>query len=148
MNETYPQKQTSKWTLPAILFSFFVIGCAMFIWPLISLIGMLREISAEVQFITLDKGAYYLFGGGLFFLTLSIGTALSFKYKERVATRFVKYFGILLVLSPLMAFVLPQIVHLVTEEYLFDRHYSICEAKSTQWLHVRTIVYTKTLPCD
>lgn len=120
----------------------------MCIWPILTMLDMLETISQRADFITFDKGAYYLFGGGLFFIILSVGAAISFKVKNISPKKYASVYGTLLLTSLALVFIIPHVVHLMVDENMASKGYSLCEAKSTQWLHARTIVYAKALPCD
>jgi len=48
----------------------------------------------------------------------------------------------------IITFLRPQIVHRATDNYLENHGYQVCESRSKQWLHVRTIVYSKFISCD
>ena len=148
MNNSHQEKTISKFQLVGILLIFFVFGVIMFIWPILSALDMLKEINTHAKFITLEKGVYYAFGVGVFFLVFVLGIVIANFVKDSMAKVYGKYYGMSLIVSVAITFVLPQVVHFVTEKYVFDNNYVVCEARSTQWLYIKTIVYTKSLPCD
>lgn len=152
MNNASLTKPASNLKLIAILTAFFLIGTAMFGWSVVSAMDMLEEIYSHARYITLNKGVYYLFGGGLFFLVMvlgvPIGYIIGYFVDDRYAKTYGKIYAILMIVSVVIAFVLPQAVHYFTEKYVFDNGYVVCEEKSYQWLHARKIVYARTLPCD
>ena len=128
--------------------SFFLLGALMMTLTIAELLDMLGEIRNEDTLVTLDMGMYYLFGGGLFFFVMVIGVEYPKLFNKPLPRGIDKFLALLLLSGIVLMFVLPHVVYAFVDDYLQNNHYVICEAKSTQWLHVRTIVYTKTLPCD
>ena len=117
-------------------------------WTINAALEMLTEIKAQSKYITLDKGAYYLFGGGLFFLLMSLIVPVGHLVPDSKAKKYSKYFMTLMLASVALVFILPHAVHYFTEKHVFADGYEICEARSKQWLHAKTIVYSKVKPCE
>ncbi len=132
----------------AIAISFFLLGILMMILTVAELSEMVGEILNEARLVTLNIGMYYLFGGGLFFVVMVIGLVYPKLFKKQLPRGVEKLLIFLFLSGIVLMFALPHVVHAYVDGYLQNNHYVICEAKSTQWLHVRTIVYTKALPCD
>lgn len=130
------------------VFLLFVVGVVMVAVPVDALLDMHSQIESQSELVVVKKGALYLFGGGLLLIILFIWVTYAMISGKPLPKKFEKIgfaiFGVCLALI----FVIPTTLHLAVEQNLTDKGYVICEAKSTQWLHVRTIVYTKTLPCD
>jgi hypothetical protein len=134
--------------LSGILLVFFIIGLLMTIWSVVTLIDMVNAINEEAEYVTFDKGAYYLFGGGLFFVVMSLGSYLSFFIHDSWAKTYTKSIGLSMVACLILVFIIPNIVHSYISQNLKSTGYAICEAKSSQWLHVKTIVYSKGKNCE
>lgn len=148
MSSTGKNDTLSMPVLFGVFVAFLLLGVLMCTWPTITLMDMLEAINHRADLIAFDKGAYYLFGGGLFFIILSVGAAISFKVKNISPKKYASVYGTLLLISLALVFIIPHVVHLMVDESMTSKGYSLCEVKSTQWLHAKTIVYTKSLPCD
>lgn len=133
--------------LVGILSVFLVIGILMMVWSVSSMVELGQVISQQAEEITFDKGAYYLFGGGLFFLVLSLGSFISFFIRDELAAIYARSIGIFMLVSLVLVFLLPGVVHRHVDQTMEQGGYSICMAKSSQWLFVKTVVYSKKSPC-
>ncbi len=139
------ETQPSTLKIYSILIVFASIGLVSIFISISSFIDLLSQIFHSREQIIFDKGAYYLFGGGLFFVLLVLGFFIVKKLK--VSDKFQKIFVAIMALSLILTFTLPQIIHISVENNLENKNYQVCVEKSTQWLHAVTIVYTKKLPC-
>ena len=146
MKTVIEEKPISIGLAYSILFVFFVIGIISVFIPINFFIDMFMQISSRQEQITLDKGVYYLFGGGVFFVLMGLGIFVSkvFKVSEKVE----KIIVALMIVSIFLIFALPQLVHVSVESYVENEGYQVCREKSHRWLFVVTIVYTKTIPCN
>ncbi len=127
---------------------FFIIGLLMTIRPVVTLIDMVNAVYEEAEYVTFDKGAYYLFGGGLFFVVMSLGSYLSFFIRDAWAKTYAKTIGLSMIVSLILVFIIPNMVQGYIGQNLESTGYAICEAESSQWLHVKTIVYSKGTTCE
>ena len=140
------EKPISIGTAYGILFVFFVMGVVSVFVPIDFFIEMFKQISTNQDQITLDKGVYYLFGGGAFFILMVFGLFITRVFKA--SENFEKFIVTLMIINIFLIFVLPQIVHFSVSTYLEGQGYQICREKSWRWLNVVKIVYVKELPCD
>lgn len=148
MNTMEQSKKMAPLALFGVFLLFLGVGLVMLVWPIISMLDTMEEINTQAEFITFDKGAFYLFGGGAFFVVMTVGSAISFYIKDRYARKYTTIIIVLIVMSLSLIFILPHLVHAIVEDTVAEKGYVVCEARSTQWLHARVIVYTKKLPCD
>lgn len=139
-------KSTSLYTIVGLLTFFTVLGVVLILVPVEFFKDLLTQITERSEEVVFDKGIYYMFGGGVFFLLLVLSFFLVkvLKVSENVE----KIFVALIFISIILVFALPQIMHYSVGNYLENEGYRVCEEKSTRWLHAVTIVYTKTLPCS
>lgn len=146
MKNVIEEKPISTGTAYGIFFVFFVIGVVSVFVPIYFFIDMFMQISTKQDQITLDKGIYFLFGGGAFFVLAGLGIFVTrlFKVSEKIE----KFIVTLMIISIFLIFALPQIVHFSVANYLEEEGYQVCPEKSHRWLFVVTIVYTKSLPCN
>jgi len=143
---TQVQDHPSPLKIYSILAAFAALGLVSIFVSINVFIDLLTQIFENRDQIVFDKGVYYLFGGGLFFVVVVLGF---FMVKVlRVTDKIQKILVALMALSLVLTFALPQIIHISVEKNLENKNYQICEEKSTRWLHAVTIVYTKTLPCE
>ena len=143
---TQVQNHPSPLKIYSILAAFAALGFVSIFVSINLFIDLLTQIFESREQIVFDKGVYYLFGGGLFFVLVVFGFFMVKVLK--VSDRFQRIFVAIMALSLILTFALPQIIHFSVESNLENKNYQICEEKSTRWLHAVTIVYTKTLPCS
>ncbi|HED16068.1 MAG TPA: DUF1240 domain-containing protein [Gammaproteobacteria bacterium] len=137
--------QPSPIKIYSILAAFAALGLVSIFVSINVFIDLLTQIFENRDQIVFDKGVYYLFGGGLFFVVVVLGFFMVKVLK--VTDKIQKILVALMALSLVLTFALPQIIHISVENNLENKNYQICEEKSSRWLHAVTIVYTKTLPC-
>lgn len=142
------EKTVSMKTGYALGFGFLLLGILMIALPLIELVDMLSEIRSDSEFITLDLGVYYFFGGGVFFIVMVVGLVYPKLFNKQLSPGVEKLLIFLFLSGITLMFILPYAMQTIIDEYMHNNRYIVCEAKSSQWLHVRTIVYTKSLSCD
>ena len=138
----------SIWYILCITFIFSAIGIVALYYAVNVLIILTTEISNLNELITIDKGAYYLFGVSFIFIIFVIGLIHTRIFNKKISDSIDKLYTRLLIGALALTFIIPQIIHFSAAYYLENEDYQVCEEKSTQWLHVVTIVYTKTLPCS
>lgn len=139
------QDHPSQLKIYSILTAFAALGFVSIFVSINVFVDLLTRISEDRQQIVFDKGVYYLFGGGLFFVLVVFGF---FAVKVlKVSDRFQKSLVVFMALSIAVTFLLPHIIHTSVENNLVSKNYQICKEKSSRWLHAVTIVYTRTLPC-
>jgi len=149
MNISVTEKQHSSLKLVGLLLIFLILGVAMISWPIFLTINLYEAFSNHKEIIEFEEGVYYLFGGGLFFIVMSMGSGVAFLFKkDYVATTYIKIIVALMGLSLVLFFVLPSLAHSYADDIFTKNGYSMCESKSRQWLFVRTFVYSTKQPCD
>ncbi len=137
----------SIWYISGITVIFSTIGIVTLYYVVNVLITLTTEISSLNELIAIDKGAYYLFGVGLIFIIFATGLIHTRIFKKEISNSNDKLYAYLLIGALALTFIIPQIIHFSAANHLENEGYQVCEEKSTRWLHVVTIVYTKTLPC-
>lgn len=147
MEITDPPKP-SGWYILIFIIAFSVMGFTALYYAVIVSIELVTEVSSQIELITFEKGAFYLFGVGGGLLTIVFNIVYSGILKKELPDFLHVLLTRLLIGSVVLTFALPQIVHITIEPYLEDQGYQICREKSHRWLHVVTIVYTKNLPCS
>ena len=141
------EKPISMTSAYAILLVFLLLGIVFVIVPINFFIDMLGEINAQAQFVYFYKGAYYLFGGGLVLLLIVLGLAIPKIVNKSMSPGFGKIYITAFIGSFVLVFILPNIIYYIVDDYLLENKYLVCEEKSTQWLHNKTIVYSTKSPC-
>lgn len=110
-----------------------------------SLASELMSSSAEISF---NKGSIYLLGISIVLFVFVGGIIFtSYLNKQLKATTNKKLTNVIVALL-VATFLMPQLAHYAIDHYALGNGYEICESKSKQWLHVKTIVYSKTGACD
>lgn len=138
----------SKWiTYPTIIF-FILLGFGSFIIASTSFISLVSEIKLHNDLISINKGLFYLFGVGIGSVVLVIDGVYTSMLNKKLPNNLYRLLTRIGILSIAIIIVLPHLIHYLAANHLENEGYQICESRSTQWLFVRTIVYTKTLPCD
>lgn len=148
MKKTSNDKAMSMRMAYGIILLLFVVGVVMVAVPISALHDMLTQIDSQSEMVVFEKGAFYLFGGGLLLILLFIWVTYALITNKPLPKKLEKMGFTVLGVCLALIFIVPITLHMAVEQNMIDKGYVICEAKSTQWLHVRTIVYTKTLPCD
>ncbi len=146
MKITEPKKLT-KLQLAGLLIVFFIIGLVMLVFPVMEFKHMISDINARSEYIILDKGMYYLPGGGLLFLLISLIPLIAWFVKDSAANKFGKIFFYSMIGCVVGAFILPYLVEMHYDQKIRNMGYFVCEARSYQWLHAKKIVYTRKMPC-
>ncbi|SEA24447.1 hypothetical protein [Alkalimonas amylolytica] len=102
---------------------------------------LLDGLFSSADAITLNKGAFYCFGGamlGCILLYFGInklrGKAVTKAQNKTASYGFFIGLGLIVIL--------PQLIHHTTENYLQANGYQICELQSRKWLHDKVMVYT------
>lgn len=128
--------------------AFAVAGLWSLYVPIRSSIELQHAIASHAEKIPFDKGAYYLFGGGLYvtgtLLLLLYGYLVKqVKPNKVLASIITVWFFFSIISIP----ILPQILSVGVGNYLENNEYTYCEKLSHQWTFVRTMVYTKKGGC-
>ena len=142
------EKPASKWIVILTTLSFGIIGIGALYIAVDATISLITGIYNFQDNIEFNKGALYLYGVGLILLIFVVGIIYTNYLKKNISSHANKIIGKAVLVFLLITFFLPQIVHYTTANYLENRGYQVCEARSKQWLHVRTIVYSKLVSCD
>jgi len=149
MKISVTEKQFSSLKLVGLLLIFLILGVAMFSWPVFFTVNLYEAFKNHKEIIEFEEGVYYLFGGGLFFIVISMGSGVAFIFKkDYVAATYVKIVIALMGLSLVLFFVLPSLAHSYVDDIFTKNGYSMCESKSRQWMFVRTFVYSTRQPCE
>lgn len=130
-----------------ILLAFLAIGLACIWIPSVHFIEMLGAVTSNEARITIEKGAFYLYGGGIALLALLIDGFYNAVLRQKISQTVSSWVSRVAIIGLIMVPILPALIHYPTAYVLERRGYSECEARSSQWLFVRTIVYTKPGKC-
>lgn len=131
----------------AILLVFLLIALACILLPAAYLLDMFDSIFSRSPQVVIEKGAYYLFGGGVALLALLPDGFYNTILRRKPPANAEKLTGRLAIVGLLMMPALPALIHYPTAHHLQSRGYAKCEALSSQWLFVRTIVFTLPGEC-
>ena len=93
------------------------------------------------EIVVFDKGSFYMLGVGGGLAVLSFVTIQEGWLNRPLSKSQSKLLTKLAILSIVLVFMLPHIVHYVANNYLQNQGYSVCEKASHRWLFVRDIVY-------
>jgi hypothetical protein len=148
------EKPLSSSKLYGLLTLFILFGIMCLLWPIYSTIELINTIALHNETIIFDKGVYYAFGVGLLFAPGPIWILYLYMFRNKNSEKVQRYdkvkeqriqrnaylfFACCLAIT----FILPQIVSISVGQYLEQHGYIYCDKLSTQWLHARTMVYTK-----
>ena len=137
------QKTLSNLKLVGILLAFFLLGIISAYFPINSSIHLFKAIQSNSDIISFDKGAFYLFGGGLIFIAAPLWILYLYITKKDKADKLQHFMMIFFGVAFLLIFILPQIMSSSVGNLLEKRGYNYCKKQSRQWLFVNTMVYTK-----
>ena len=146
--EITDEPEPSIWYLLGFTIVTSVMGVASLFFAFNILMAMLTEISTKTEFITIEKGVYYFFGIGTFFLQYTVWLIYIKIFNNEISRTLSIIITWSIVGSIALMFVLPQIIHYSVANNLEAQNYKVCKERSRRWLHNVTIVYTKTLPCE
>ncbi len=141
------EKPGSKWIVILTVCSFGFIGLGALYVAVDTTTFLIRGIYNSHDIIEFNKGAFYLYGVGLILLIFVVGIVYTNYLKKNISNHTNKIIGKVVLVCLVITFLLPQIIHYATANYLENRGYQVCETRSKQWLHVRTIVYSKLVSC-
>ena len=141
------EPEPSIWYLLGFSIALTAMGIASLYFAINILMTMLAEISNQAEFITIEKGVYYLFGIGAFFLQYTVWLIYIKIFNNKISRTLSIIITWSIVGTLALMFVLPQIIHYSVANNLENQNYQICKERSRRWLHNVTIDYTKTLPC-
>lgn len=142
------EKPASKWIVILTALSFSFIGLGALYIAVDTTRFLIIGIYNSQDNIEFNKGALYLYGVSLILLIFVVGIIYTNYLKKNISNHTNKIIGKVVLVCLIITFLLPQIVHYATANYLENNGYQVCEARSKQWLHVRTIVYSKLVSCD
>jgi len=151
MNNANASKLKNTIIIISFVIGALILGVALVVWPIWTMLDMLNSLNDQAEYVSFDKGAYYLFGGGICFLTFSLGTIFGYIFRnlnKQQLEIFKKTFYTLIVIGLVTIFTLPHAVEYYVDDLLIKNGYSICEARSSQWLHAKTVVYSLKKPCE
>jgi len=142
-----PEK-SSQITILITVVSFALLGVGALYIAINTTFSLIRHIIYLPESIEFNKGALYLWGVGFVLLLFVVGIVYTNYLKKTISKKTNKRLTQFVIFLLLLTFLLPQVVHYVTAEYLEKKDYKICESKSRQWLHVKTIVYSRLSSCE
>ncbi|GHU46244.1 hypothetical protein AGMMS50289_19170 [Betaproteobacteria bacterium] len=88
-----------------------------------------------------DKGSFYMLGVGVGMLALAIGTVQEYWFGKPLSNKQAAYFTKMALMSLVLIFTVPHLIHYCADNYLLKRGYSVCEEASRQLRLVRDIAY-------
>ena len=136
-----------RWLAGTFLFMFAAIAAICLWLPVNGLTELIGSIEQGAPKIVFDKGVFYLFGAGLALLALLPDGISNVLFRKRIGGRIKKWVMRSAAAGIVLIIVVPHLVHWSLSRSIVDRHYSECEAESSQWLFVRTIVYAQPGHC-
>jgi len=142
------EKPSSKLIVILTTLSFGIIGLGALYIAANTTIFLIVDIYNFQENIEFNKGAFYLYGVGLILLIFVVGIIYTNYLKKNISNHTNKIIVKVVLVCLIVTFLLPQIVHYATANYLENHGYQVCEVRSKQWLHVRTIVYSNLVACD
>ena len=131
-----------------ILLAFLAVAVTCMMLPAISFFEMIGRISSKANSILINKGVYYLFGGGLALSILLVDGVYNTLLRRKIPEKIKKIVSIIALSGLALVVTLPLAVHHLSAYVLEKRDYEVCESASSQWLFVRDIVYTRPGVCD
>ncbi|MFK5915405.1 MAG: hypothetical protein QM484_13620 [Woeseiaceae bacterium] len=137
-----PEK-TSKLTIILTAISFAMIGLAALYFAIVKTSSLILDATYLPESIDFNKGALYLWGVSFVLLFFVAGIIYTNFFKGNISNKLNKRLTQLVIFLLIFTFTLPQVVNHIVDSYLQEQGYTICESKSKQWLHVKTIVYSK-----
>ena len=126
-----------------IMLAFLLVGLVGIYFPVSSSLHLLEAISSHSDKIAFEKGAYYLFGGGLILTIIPIWAVYALVSNQKHNEKFFRVMVTFLGVCFISIFILPRIMSSSIGDYLENRGYTYCDKQSRQWLLNRTLVYTK-----
>ncbi len=142
------KNKNSSVTVFTTLLSFLALGVLslyFFITHLASLVLDLINLPPDIYF---NKGSLYLFGVGVILLIFVAGIFYTYYQNKKLTSTANKKITHIIIFLLLTIFIMPQITHFTVESYFLKKGYAVCEAKSKQWLFVKTVVFSKDSGCD
>ncbi|GHU46242.1 hypothetical protein AGMMS50289_19160 [Betaproteobacteria bacterium] len=106
-----------------------------FYWLFEVFFGKLSEL--EVFY----TGHFYMLGVGVGMLVLAIVTVQEFWLGKPLSNKQAAYLTKMALISVVLAFTAPHLIHYCADNYLLKRGYSVCEEASRQWRFFQHIVY-------
>jgi Na+/proline symporter len=135
-------------TILITLISFIILGLGSLYFAVDNTFSLIIGLSSLPDNISFNKGAQYLWGVGFVLLIFVIGIIYTNYLKKSISKKRNKQLSIAVIFLLLFTFLFPWFVHYIPDSYLKNHNYRICEAKSKQWLHVKTLVYSKSASCN
>lgn len=96
---------------------------------------------SDTGIVLIDKGSYYMLGVGTGMLDLAFIVIWEQWLVKPLSKMVTAIFSRLAIVSIVLLFALPHIIHYLADEHLTGKGYSVCKEASHQWLFVRDIVY-------
>lgn len=123
-----------------ILFFAMTAACLVwFVWSSYNLVIQITEFSEIVYF---DKGALYMLGASIGLAALTFNILYEGVLRRSLTEKVAKIITRSAIGGIILMFILPQILHYSTNQYLEKKGYNVCAHASYQWLLYRKITYT------
>ncbi len=120
---------------------FIISAASALFWFGYRFFDLINQLDLTAGVLTFDKGAFYMLGVGLGLATLSFVLVYELWYGSHLTKRLTRICTRLAFVSILLLLVFPQAIHFLTDSYLENKGFFICEQASSQWLFVAEIVY-------
>jgi len=133
----------SKPTLYIGLFLLAVLAIWSLVYFIVESVRMMQGLNALSGSFYFNKGVFYLLGVVLGLSVLIFAIVRESVLRKTLTKKIASVCTRVGIASVVVMIVLPQAVGYGVEGYLVDLHYQICNEASHQWLHSRTIVFTR-----
>jgi len=144
MEEREPPSLAVRFAGPLV---FIVGGIGALFWFGFSLSTLIISINGEL--VKFDKGAFYMLGVGLGLATLSFVLVYELWFGKSLTEQLTKVCTRLAFASIALLLLVPQVAHVLTDNYLKNRDFIVCHKASRQWLFVSEVIYVNgNLRCD
>ena len=106
-------------------------------------INVLSKLLSLPDYISFDKGAFYLLGASIGLAVLIYAAVYESCLGKTLGDKHARQITKVAISGIIIMFALPHLVHYLTAQFLQNKEYGVCQEVSRQWLHSRIIVYAK-----
>ena len=124
------------------LFIFLSMTTVCFVWFAWSIYSIANQITTDAHVVYFDKGSLYMLGAGIGLSALTFAILYEGILRRNLTKRVTKIITKSALAGIILMFLLPQLLHYLTNTYLTEKRYIVCVEASYQWLFYKKIVYT------